>query len=1082
MKPIRRSLVRLRRLFAAALQFAALAGGSAFAAERVVTDFTDDPANPAPGSLRAVLAAAQPGDVVRFGSPLLVPLAADLRVTVPSLTIRGPGGISRPAGASGGGSLRVAADGVTLDDVEIRDAGAVFQSAAKRGRIAGAAVRGCRLTGRGGVLFLRCDAAVADSCAVSVDHGPDADAAAASAIFAMEVSGLSVTGCTGSARGARFVHGVSVHDVVLRSDTVAGGVELVVGLPSKGAFPTGTALPGTATVEDCNLGTGALRVYGTLRNHQTGPLTVRRVRCATVRVWGASPTVEDVTAVEGVPSTTGTDEDRTRLLADVIDVSNQNRAGDVVVRRNFTTAGRKGIAVQTDRRVASCTIEDNVVTGAADLGIHVVSAARAAVLRRCKVSGGDAHGGWTGILATGGKRAPLVVEGNEVSDGPGIGIRVVQEDPGLVLRDNRVKGCRGFGIFVQRTAQAEIEGGSVEGTAAVDQDAPGAGIGIDRGPPSSVEGVKLTGNEGPGVFLDERALARIARVECSGNGGAGIDLLPLGVTPNTAQRLANLGVEYPEDLKFDGATGKLTGRTRPGATVEVFAVEGGARAGNPQNGEGAAYLGTATAGADGAFTWPEGEGAKCPASGKLTATATVALKGRTVTSEFSEDVDCESGPPVQLVSRSSAGVPGDGDSTTVPYLGSAAPAGHGSAGSGRWVAFASAASNLTADPHLPGSTHVYRHDALDGTTTLVTKTFDGGAFESDLNLVGFRAGDTPSISDDGRYVAFVARSRRVVQDDFDDKPTVVLHDAQTGTNTAVTDPRLYASPRLPSGAAAKGGGDYCSISGDGSAVAFLSVGMDWDAIVETYADEDYFVWTRATNTFERVSTTDAGVEVPNPYSLLPVAPRLSHDARYCVFASMQTLTPSNTVTGLKVFLRDRQNRTTEIVSVDSSGSARTGNSPLISDDGRYVAFVSKDALVAGDTNGIEDVYLRDRQAQTVTRLSLQPDGTQFPASMVHAYTPTMSADARRVAFVAQGQFLSSSGVLTKAPRTYVLDRDDGVVVEVTGPGGAIRGSVLAPALSRDGGSLVFVSSAPDLVPAVTTTDVDHVYLMRLPPP
>src|SRR6185503_16607214 len=116
----------------------------------------------------------------------------------------------------------------------------------------------------------------------------------------------------------------------------------------------------------------------------------------------------------------------------------------------------------------------------------------------------------------------------------------------------------------------------------------------------------------------------------------------------------------------------------------------------------------------------------------------------------SEDLSCAA-KEVRLVSRSSPGVPGDDDSTTVAFLGrGSAPTSQGCLGGTRYVAFASAAGNLTANPHLPGSTHVYVHDAATGATTLVTKTFDGGAFEPDFSLVQYRAGDTASVSEDGR--------------------------------------------------------------------------------------------------------------------------------------------------------------------------------------------------------------------------------------------------------------------------------------------------------------------------------------------
>src|SRR5207244_1451712 len=94
-------------------------------------------------------------------------------------------------------------------------------------------------------------------------------------------------------------------------------------------------------------------------------------------------------------------------------------------------------------------------------------------------------------------------------------------------------------------------------------------------------------------------------------------------------------------------------------------------------------------------------------------------------------------------------------------------------------------------------------------------------------------------------------------------------------------------------------------------------------------------------------------------------PSISADGRYVAFQSYAT----NLVLGddngyIDVFVRDRQTGQTTRVSVDSAGLQGNdySDSPSISADGSYVAFhAAASNLVPGDTNGKEDVFVRDRQ-------------------------------------------------------------------------------------------------------------------------
>src|SRR4029434_8337010 len=99
-----------------------------------------------------------------------------------------------------------------------------------------------------------------------------------------------------------------------------------------------------------------------------------------------------------------------------------------------------------------------------------------------------------------------------------------------------------------------------------------------------------------------------------------------------------------------------------------------------------------------------------------------------------------------------------------------------------------------------------------------------------------------------------------------------------------------------------------------------------------------------------------------------------------------------------IFVRDLQLGTTERVSVSSAGAQASGlsHAPSVSADGRFVAFTSLAAnLVAGDTNGSWDIFVRDRQLGTTERVSLTTSGGQAYSGSISA---SISADGRFVAF------------------------------------------------------------------------------------
>jgi Tol biopolymer transport system component len=148
---------------------------------------------------------------------------------------------------------------------------------------------------------------------------------------------------------------------------------------------------------------------------------------------------------------------------------------------------------------------------------------------------------------------------------------------------------------------------------------------------------------------------------------------------------------------------------------------------------------------------------------------------------------------------------------------------------------------------------------------------------------------------------------------------------------------------------------------------------------------------------------------------------LNHTGRYVAFASPATNLVDGDTNGVAdVFVHDLVGRTTERVSVSTAGEEADGESfgPSLSADGRYVAFTSPATkLIAGDANGVSDVFVRDRAAGTTERVSLTAAGLEAdgPSQGIG-----MSPDGRYVFFASEATNLV--GVGDPGPGTFVRDR------------------------------------------------------------
>ncbi len=374
---------------------------------------------------------------------------------------------------------------------------------------------------------------------------------------------------------------------------------------------------------------------------------------------------------------------------------------------------------------------------------------------------------------------------------------------------------------------------------------------------------------------------------------------------------------------------------------------------------------------------------------------------------------------------------------------------------GRYVAFASFARNLVV-----GDTNecldVFLRDRVTGTTTRVSVASDGAQADNPC--------DRPSLSADGRYVAFESWAPNLVADDFGSYTDIFVHDRLTSRTERVSV--------SSDGDEANADCHEATISADGQCVAFSSAAS---ALTpgDTNECEDIFVHDRATGKTERVSVASNGAEA-NGGSL---GVSISADGRYVAFVSWASdLVPGDTNGIADVFVHDRTTDRTERVSVSDAGAEATGGSESasISRDGRYVAFDSEAAnLLPDDTNDCRDVFVRDRVAGTTQRVSVAADGTEGDSA---SFGPVISAHGRTVAFSSSAGNLDADGTGTHFFDVFVHDLVTGVTERLTAGGGPPKDVMFynsyADAISGDGRYVALSSGTANLVAGDTNGLMD----------
>lgn len=366
---------------------------------------------------------------------------------------------------------------------------------------------------------------------------------------------------------------------------------------------------------------------------------------------------------------------------------------------------------------------------------------------------------------------------------------------------------------------------------------------------------------------------------------------------------------------------------------------------------------------------------------------------------------------------------------------------------GNFVAFQSAASNLVlsdVNGHLPD---IFFKDRGTSNTWLASVTSAG--------VQGNSGSIAPNLSADGRYVAFESLASNLVVGDTNNAWDVFVHDRLAGTTVRVS----------VGAGGVQGDADSrrASISADGRFVAFASEATNLVA-GDTNGVSDVYLRDLLAGTTTRVSLSTGGAQGDGASLWASV----SGDGRYVAFQSASTdLVAGDTNGAEDVFRKDMLTGTLLRVSVGTGGIQGNGPSvsPSISADGAFVAFQSSATnLVAGDTNAVEDVFVRDLALSQTARASVGPGGVQANNQSLLQGNRALSADGRFVAFDSFASNLVASDT-NAGSDCFVRDRWTGLTerVSVTTAGAQAGGGSRSPTISGNGRYVVFESSASTLV-------------------
>ncbi len=373
---------------------------------------------------------------------------------------------------------------------------------------------------------------------------------------------------------------------------------------------------------------------------------------------------------------------------------------------------------------------------------------------------------------------------------------------------------------------------------------------------------------------------------------------------------------------------------------------------------------------------------------------------------------------------------------------------------GSKVAFESTSSNLVSGGDTNGTNDVFVRDL---TTNVITR---GSVNSSGVGAMG--SSENASLNGDGTKIVFQSTAINLVSDKTSGVSDVFVRDLNSGiiTRLSLTGGNAFPTPSNGSSSTTR-----FSFSADGTKVAFVSAASNM-VVSDTNNLVDIFVRDLTTNITTRVSVSSSGVQ-GNGHSFNP---SLSADGTKVAFASDASNLVADDSNGFRdVFVHDLTSGETILVSLNSRALPGNNHSsfPSISADGTKVAFQSlANNIVSGDTNSSEDIFVRDLTSHVTSRVSLGSSGVR---SNSYSQNPSISADGSKVAFASFANNLVANDT-NGAIDVFVRDMATGVTTRVSVDSNGIQGNYpsTSPSISADGSKVAFESTASNFVEGDST--------------
>lgn len=362
-------------------------------------------------------------------------------------------------------------------------------------------------------------------------------------------------------------------------------------------------------------------------------------------------------------------------------------------------------------------------------------------------------------------------------------------------------------------------------------------------------------------------------------------------------------------------------------------------------------------------------------------------------------------------------------------------------GDGRYVAFTSIAKNILPGATNAGAFDVLVYDRQAKQTTRVSIATNGAETPAgSYNL-------EPAISDNGQYVTFVSGAANLVSGDTNGRQDVFIRNRSSNQTIRIDLGPGHDQPN--------GDSEFPAISSDGKYIAYASFASNIDTsntVPDTNGKKDIFVYNQINATSTRISNGTDGANGNG----ISAKPSISADGGIIAFSSTSTNLVLNDTNGKSdVFIYDAGQIKRVSVSTQGAQGNDDSDSPVVSRDGRFVAFASKAKnLTPNPTTNSYDIYLYDTLNQTTINLSRTLPGMNV--------RPSISGDGRFIAFV------SFSTNLNGGFDVQIYDRDNGTVTAMTD---ATMGSPSNdyPSISIDGRYVAFTSAMTTLVPGINET-------------